>query len=331
MNAGNGTGHGGRVHRQVAPLHGQLPALQRRQRGAEPLAEDQRIQRHLDLVAIVGIGHDQGAQATGRNIVLCDTSARPFFFRSAGILPALVGIALVPEYGAGLSLAHQSHRLANHQPDTADGGLLLDGLHPRRIRGEAAETGTAMHQADAGRTGRHQCQTLVDGLVAAPHHGHMLADKALGRHGLLEDLRAAPLFGPRQVQRAALVGAGTRRQHHGPGVKAQTRLGRQLEAASHAVLLPGTQRLRHLPEVQFGVQGLDLLEQIVGQLLRRDHRQARNVVDQLVGIERTALPARFRQRIDSGHAQAQESQLEDLVEAHGPHADDQHIGGICLI
>ena len=304
MNAGNGTGHGGRVHRQVAPFHGQLPALQRGQRGTEPLAEDQRIQRHLDLVAIVGIGHDQGAQATGRNIVL-------------------------PR--AGFRLTHQPHRLANHQPDTADGGLLLDGLHPRRIRGEAAETGTAMHQADAGRTGRHQYQTLVDGLVAAPHHGHMLAGKALGRHGLLEDLRAAPLFGPRQVQRAALIGAGTRRQHHGPGVKAQTRMGRQLEAASHAVLLPGTQRLRHLTEVQIGIQGLDLLEQVVGQLLRQDHRQARDVVDQLVGIERTALATRLRQRIDGGHAQAQESQLEDLVEAHGPHADDQHIGGICLI
>ena len=188
-----------------------------------------------------------------------------------------------------------------------------------------------MHQTDAGRTGRHQCQTLVNGLVAAPHHGHMLAGKALGRHGLLEDLRAAPLFGPRQVQRTALIGASTRRQHHGPGMQAQTRLRRQLKAASHAVLLPGTQRLRHLPEVQFGVQGLDLLEKVVGQLLRRDHRQARDVVDQLVGIERTALATRFRQRIDGGHAQAQESQLEDLMEAHGPHADDQHIGGVCLI
>ena len=188
-----------------------------------------------------------------------------------------------------------------------------------------------MHQADAGRTGRYQCQTLVDGLVAAPHHGHMLAGKALGRHGLLEDLRAAPLFGPRQVQRAALIGAGTHRQHHGPGMQAQTRMGRQLEAASHAVLLPGTQRLRHLTEVQIGIQRLDLLEQVVGQLLRRDHRQARDVVDQLVGIERTALATRFRQRIDGGHAQAQESQLEDLMEAHGPHADDQHIGGVCLI
>ena len=41
------------------------------------------------------------------------------------------------------------------------------------------------HQADAGRTGCHQRQALVDGLVAAPHHGHMLAGKALGRHGLL--------------------------------------------------------------------------------------------------------------------------------------------------
>ena len=188
-----------------------------------------------------------------------------------------------------------------------------------------------MHQTDAGRTGRHQCQTLVYGLVAAPHHGHMLASKALGRHGLLEDLCAAPLFGPRQVQRTALVGPGPRRQHHGPGMQAQTRLGRQLEAASHAVLLPGTQRLRHLTEVQVGVQGLDLLEQVVGQLLRRDHRQARNVVDQLVGIERTALATRLRQRIDGGHPQSQESQLENLMEAHGPHADDQHIGGVCLI
>ena len=90
-------------------------------------------------------------------------------------------------------------------------------------------------------------------------------------------------------------------------------------------------RLRHLAEVQVGVKGLDLLEQVVGQLLCRNHRQARDVVDQLVGIERTALAARLRQRIDGSHAQAQESQLEDLVEAHGPHADDQHIGGVCLI
>ena len=247
-------------------------------------------------MAIVGIGHDQGAQAA-----------------------------------AGLWLAHQPRRLADHQPDTADGGLFLDGLHPRRIRGEAAEAGTAMHQADAGRTGRHQRQALVDGLVAAPHHGHMLAGKALGRHGLLEDLRTPPLFGPRQVQRAALVGASTRRQHHGTTMQAQARLGRQLEAASYALLLPGTQRLRHLTEVEVGVKGLDLLEQVVGQLLRRNHRQARDVVDQLVGVERTALAARLRQRIDGSHAQAQESQLEDLVEAHGPHADDQHIGGVCLI
>ena len=83
-----------------------------------------------------------------------------------------------------------------------------------------------------------------------------------------------------------------------------------------------------LTEMQLRFERLDLLQQPVDQFLRPAHRQCRNVVDRLVGVELGALAARVLQRIDHLGADAQQAELEHLEQAAGSGSDDHRLDGV---
>src|SRR3569833_1939371 len=82
-----------------------------------------------------------------------------------------------------------------------------------------------------------------------------------------------------------------------------------------------------LPEMKDRVEWLDLLHEPVHELLRTAHGQRRNVIIGLFRIELGALPARVLQRIDQVGADSEQSELEDLKQATGAGADDNHFCG----
>ena len=90
----------------------------------------------------------------------------------------------------------------------------------------------------------------------------------------------------------------------------------------------GFQLGHFLAEMERGVERLHLVEQPVDQLLSPAHRQRRDVVNRLIRIELGALAAHLGERIDDGGAYAEQSELENLEQAHGPGSDDQRLHGV---
>ena len=179
-----------------------------------------------------------------------------------------------------------------------------------------------MHQREA-RGPWQQLQRPVERRVAAAEDHQMLAHQ-LGRtlHPVVdgaafESLRALESDAPR------LKGAHARRDHHGTGVEADTARGAQVEAPALA-----SRELHHfMAEVQLRTEGPDLLHEPVDQLLGAAHRQRRNVVDRLVGVELRALSAGVPQRIHDLGADPEQPQLEHLEQPAGTCADDDDLGG----
>ncbi len=81
-----------------------------------------------------------------------------------------------------------------------------------------------------------------------------------------------------------------------------------------------------LAEVEPGMERLDLLEQPVDEFLRAAHRQRRDVVDRLVGIELGALAAGVCERIDDLALHAEQAELEYGEEPDRAGADDHAFG-----
>src|SRR5271166_3902180 len=81
----------------------------------------------------------------------------------------------------------------------------------------------------------------------------------------------------------------------------------------------------HLAQVEFRLEGMNLLHQTVDQLLAADDRKARNVVDRLLGIELSALAASFRQNVDQVALHVEKAELEDRKEADGPSAHNRDV------
>src|SRR5208283_3948674 len=131
----------------------------------------------------------------------------------------------------------------------------------------------------------------------------------------LEGLRALDADAPRLKRPEA------RGNDDGARVEARTARGAEPEAPALV-----TRKFRHLmSQVQLRLERLDLLQQPVDQLLCAAHRQRRDVVDGLVGIELGTLSARMLQRVDHVRADAEESQLEHLEQPAGSGADDDDL------
>ena len=67
-----------------------------------------------------------------------------------------------------------------------------------------------------------------------------------------------------------------------------------------------------LVEVERRAERLDLFHQAIHEVLRVAHRNGRNVVDGLVGVQLRALTAGLRQRVDDVRLQAKQAKLENL-------------------
>src|SRR5580658_10470039 len=82
----------------------------------------------------------------------------------------------------------------------------------------------------------------------------------------------------------------------------------------------------HLAEVKLGPERMDLLHQVVDELLSRDHRKPRNVVNRLLGIEFRALAARLRQDVDQMTSDVEKAEFEHGKQPDRPGADDGDVG-----
>jgi hypothetical protein len=77
--------------------------------------------------------------------------------------------------------------------------------------------------------------------------------------------------------------------------------------------------------VESRIEGLDLLQQPIDELLRAAYRQRRNVVDRLVGIELGALTARMLERVDDVRLDAEQPELEHLEQPARARTDDDGV------
>jgi hypothetical protein len=81
-----------------------------------------------------------------------------------------------------------------------------------------------------------------------------------------------------------------------------------------------------LAQVEGRREGLDLLQQVVGQFLAGADGHGRDVVDGLVRIQLHALAANYRQRIDHVRLDFQQAEFEHLEQADRAGADDDGVG-----
>ena len=77
--------------------------------------------------------------------------------------------------------------------------------------------------------------------------------------------------------------------------------------------------------MECGIEGRDLLHQIVDQALARDHRESGNVVDRLLRIKLGALPADHGQNVDHMRLDIEQAEFEHGEEPDGARADDHGI------
>ena len=78
------------------------------------------------------------------------------------------------------------------------------------------------------------------------------------------------------------------------------------------------------------VVGLRLPEQVSGKLTTKDRRDASDVVDHLLRIERRQLPAGLGQRIDDDHRQGTEAGVVRGVQAGRARTDDEQVDVVLL-
>src|SRR6185369_1381156 len=115
--------------------------------------------------------------------------------------------------------------------------------------------------------------------------------------------------------------AAGRDQHH----LAFERLARVGLHAEQGIADP-LDRLDHLLQMKLRAERLDLLHQGVDQALAGAHRNARNVVDRLLGIKLGTLAADLVEDVDEMRLHVEEAELEYREQAAGPRPNDEHVG-----
>ena len=194
-------------------------------------------------------------------------------------------------------------------------------LHARDRRRLRAKLRAAVHQRHAARLAA-ELEHPVERAVAAARDQHVLAVKVLGAPHAIEQLRAFVSLRVGHQEPPRLERAEAARDDEAAGVEARAGRGLDGEAAGR---LP-RDRGDFLAEVEPGVERLDLLEQAVDEFLRAAHRQRRDVVDRLVGIELGALAAGMRERVDDLALHAEQAEFEHGEEADRAGADDHAFG-----
>ena len=169
---------------------------------------------------------------------------------------------------------------------------------------------------------RQQLQRPVERGIAAAEDHQALAGELRGALHPVLDGAALERLRALEADAARLERADAGGDHHRAGVEGGAGRGAHVKAP---VLARG--ELEHfLTEMKLRLEGLDLLQQPVDQLLCPAHRQRRDVVDRLVGIELGALAARVRERIHHVCADPEQAELEYLEQPTRAGANDQDLG-----
>ena len=160
-----------------------------------------------------------------------------------------------------------------------------------------------------------------DGSLAATDDHDALAGLLVQRRGVLEEACAAMAVEPLDLQSARLERAHSTRDDERGRDEARAGRGFDVEAA----VVASCDSVHQLPQMQAAAERLYLLRQALDQFAAGAERQARDVVDGLVGVQLDALAASVRQRVDEMAANFLQAELENLEQADRAGADDQRI------
>src|SRR5262245_44729193 len=83
----------------------------------------------------------------------------------------------------------------------------------------------------------------------------------------------------------------------------------------------------HLVEMELRMERLDLFEQPGCELMPRDDRQCRNVIDRLFGVEFGALPARPVENINDVAFNVEQAEFENRKQAAWAATNNHRVGG----
>ncbi len=195
--------------------------------------------------------------------------------------------------------------------------------------GRGAEAVAAMDQGHVLGQGLQVQRPVQRRVAAAVDHDALAAEALHLTHGVVHADARALVLEQLDAGRGGLLGlegaaAGGDHQHRG--------LDGGLAIGCDPPLALGRlgKRRRHLVQVEHRIEGGDLLEQPLGQLLAGDDRIAGNVVDRLLRIELGALAAGLVQDVDDVGLHVEQAQLEDREQADRAGAHDDHVGGVAL-
>ena len=211
------------------------------------------------------------------------------------------------------------YRNLKAHPAVFDAAVIGELLQPGRRLRRGAKPRPAMHDHDP-LGDFSQRQGPIDGGIAAARDDDSAAAKIFAPPDEVED---AALFERLDAGERRTVGperAGAGRDDDGAG-----RHSHASEIFNNEAVIRGFEADDRMPEVKNRRERRGLFAEALDQLDGVDSRVARNVVDRLLGIERGALAARLRQRVEHGAAHVQHAAFEHREQPDRPGADDRDI------
>ncbi len=169
---------------------------------------------------------------------------------------------------------------------------------------------------------RLEIEGPVERAVAAANNQDVLAAEGLHLLDRVKDGLALIALDAGNWRLLRLETAATRGDDHKLRAESQTAIGLQFEIAGLGFAELG----HHLIEMESRLEGLDLLQEPVDELLAGYIGKSRYVVDRLLGIKLGALTAGTIEYVDHFAAYIEQPQLEDGEEAARPCAHNDSIG-----
>ena len=180
-------------------------------------------------------------------------------------------------------------------------------LHLGHTGGSSAEAIAAMDQNDALRLADEIQRPVESGVTAAADHDVLASEEFRITHPI-EELLVLELLNARNTHRTGIKRAHTGGDDHGLAVEAGAQIGFHMEGTVLLLL-----NLRDdFAQVIDRLEGMILLQQVFSQLSRRVHRNSRNIVNRLLGVELHALAAHIPKRIHHVAFHLQKTEFENL-------------------
>ena len=177
-----------------------------------------------------------------------------------------------------------------------------------------------MHQRDV-LSDLCQLEHPVERRVSTAEDRQAFAGKLFGVPYAVVNARPLERLNACCPERSRLERANAGRDDNGLGIELLTGTGLDQER----IIVLALNDRHFLAEVHASAKRFNLLQKLVSQLLAGAHRDGRNVVDRLVGIQLRALPAGLTNRVDQLRFQPQQAQLEYLKQPTWAGANDDDI------